>query len=210
MGIESDIWSLGCILYQLIYGRPPFAHLTTTEKLKAIPNQHYAIPYPTHSDVAAVEVAKVCLVREPQRRPLISALLAHRYLSVAHHPAESPPAISDDSGRVESARDLNSTAPVLTQVGRGTITRESSKLKRIPERAPLTALSPSLKRQMLSLQKGTRGDKWMRPKQDTPEKQDLRSVLERRIGAMRKFLDNPLDALPSPTQAEDLSESSFW
>jgi serine/threonine-protein kinase TTK/MPS1 len=25
LGRASDIWSLGCILYQIVFGRPPFA-----------------------------------------------------------------------------------------------------------------------------------------------------------------------------------------
>eukprot|EP00510_Aplanochytrium_minuta_P002063 CAMPEP_0184022432 /NCGR_PEP_ID=MMETSP0954-20121128/10600_1 /TAXON_ID=627963 /ORGANISM="Aplanochytrium sp, Strain PBS07" /LENGTH=607 /DNA_ID=CAMNT_0026304801 /DNA_START=199 /DNA_END=2022 /DNA_ORIENTATION=- len=46
LGRESDVWSLGCILYQMIYGHPPFHHLKIFEKLRAIPDPKYEIPYP--------------------------------------------------------------------------------------------------------------------------------------------------------------------
>ncbi len=38
-----------------------------------------------------------------------------------------------------------------------------------------------------------RGKRWMKPKGLTPEKHDLKSVIEKRIGAMRKFLDEEQD-----------------
>ncbi|KAG6844604.1 hypothetical protein H0H87_005538 [Tephrocybe sp. NHM501043] len=49
VGRPSDIWSLGCILYQMIYGCPPFQHLNVYQKMKAIPDSAHVIDFPEYS-----------------------------------------------------------------------------------------------------------------------------------------------------------------
>ncbi|KAG6903125.1 hypothetical protein C0995_004672 [Termitomyces sp. Mi166 len=49
VGRPSDIWSLGCILYQMIYGMPPFQHLNVYQKMKAIPDAAHVIDFPEYS-----------------------------------------------------------------------------------------------------------------------------------------------------------------
>lgn len=85
LGRSSDVWSLGCILYQLIYGRPPFAEYTRLEqKLFAILNPSHDISYPLSADGdhAAIHSIKGCLQRIPKDRVSISELYTHPYLKI--------------------------------------------------------------------------------------------------------------------------------
>lgn len=85
LGRASDIWSLGCILYQIIFTRPPFAALNTIQKLAAIPNPKFEIQYPPCEDIDAVQSIKACLIRNPKERsPIVGerGLLGMKYLTI--------------------------------------------------------------------------------------------------------------------------------
>ena len=116
LGKQSDIWSLGCILYQLLFGKPPFSALNTIQKLHAIPNPKFQISYPSHHDVDAVDTIKLCLERDPKKRIAIAGeggLLASPFLKVASGGAAGvvptagppPPAPSHSNDSTKSPLD---------------------------------------------------------------------------------------------------------
>lgn len=80
VGRASDIWSLGCILYQMVYGRTPFFTLPFIQKMHAITNPNYAIEFPPLANGELVHAIQRCLDRNPKTRATMQELLQHPFL----------------------------------------------------------------------------------------------------------------------------------
>ncbi|KAB1281883.1 Serine/threonine-protein kinase PLK4 [Camelus dromedarius] len=96
-GLESDIWSLGCMFYTLLIGRPPFDTDTVKNTLNKVVLADYEMP--TFLSREAKDLIHQLLRRNPADRLSLSSVLDHPFMS------RNASTKSKDSGTVEDSID---------------------------------------------------------------------------------------------------------
>ncbi|XP_056142922.1 dual specificity protein kinase Ttk [Lampris incognitus] len=88
---KGDVWSLGCILYCMTYGKTPFQSIANQiTKLHAIVDPSHKIEFPNIAEGDLLDVLKRCLVRNPKERISIAELLEHPYLQLLPQTPSEP------------------------------------------------------------------------------------------------------------------------
>ncbi|XP_049626150.1 serine/threonine-protein kinase PLK4 [Suncus etruscus] len=96
-GLESDVWSLGCMFYTLLIGRPPFDTDTVKNTLNKVVLADYDVPAFLSQD--AKDLIRQLLRRNPADRLSLSSVLDHPFMSCHCSPK------SKDVGTVEDSID---------------------------------------------------------------------------------------------------------
>ncbi|XP_072505319.1 serine/threonine-protein kinase PLK3 [Notamacropus eugenii] len=88
-GPESDVWSLGCVMYTLLCGNPPFETADLKETYRCIKQVQYTLP--TYLSASARHLLGSILRPVPQDRPSLEEILQHEFFTKGYTPAQLPP-----------------------------------------------------------------------------------------------------------------------
>jgi len=125
-GKPSDLWAFGCIIYQLLVGRPPFKAATEYLTFQKIVSLEYE--FPVGFPPAARDLVERCLVLDPSRRLTVEHIKNHEFfdgqafgkelwrtkaprLRPYVPPAQEPQIIQLNGGASSSPRPISTSRP---------------------------------------------------------------------------------------------------
>lgn len=142
-GLEADVWGLGCMLYTLLVGKPPFDTDAVKSTLTRVVMADYKIP--SHLSANAKDLIDKLLKKNPKERIKLRDIVKHPFMSSLEKPKifNVKGSMSSDSGLGSSGRiscasgqmrlrsrseERTSCAPLLSNFsyGRGTTASATS------------------------------------------------------------------------------------
>uniref|UniRef100_A0A3P9ACL5 Serine/threonine-protein kinase PLK n=1 Tax=Esox lucius TaxID=8010 RepID=A0A3P9ACL5_ESOLU len=102
-GCESDVWALGCVMYTMLLGRPPFETTNLKETYRCIREARYSLPSSLTSP--AKQLISSMLAKSPADRPHLEDILRHDFVTQGFTPDKL------SASCCHTAPDLNHASP---------------------------------------------------------------------------------------------------
>ncbi|KAK9968807.1 hypothetical protein ABG768_003111 [Culter alburnus] len=102
-GCESDIWALGCVMYTMLLGRPPFETTNLKETYRCIREARYSMP--SSLSPQAKHLISSMLAKNPVDRPQLDDILRHDFFCQGFTPDRL------SANCCHAAPDLHHTSP---------------------------------------------------------------------------------------------------
>ncbi|XP_063962320.1 serine/threonine-protein kinase PLK1-like isoform X2 [Lytechinus pictus] len=119
---EADVWALGCIMYTMLVGRPPFETSSLKETYARIKHNKYHFPE-TLSPVAK-EIISDLLSSDPEERPPLEVVIDHEFFTQGFVPETLSPTAC------VTAPDFPITKVLISDRKGELVTNEFCRLKR--------------------------------------------------------------------------------
>ncbi|XP_047493190.1 serine/threonine-protein kinase PLK1-like isoform X1 [Penaeus chinensis] len=120
---EVDVWSLGCILYTLLVGKPPFETQTLKDTYMRIKKNEYHIP--SRIGPLARSLIQRLLQGDPTRRPNVDSILADDFMTMGYIPTRLPTSCLTMAPRFDSRCSIVATRKPLLEIN----TKDGSPIK---------------------------------------------------------------------------------
>uniref|UniRef100_A0A671MGV1 Serine/threonine-protein kinase PLK n=1 Tax=Sinocyclocheilus anshuiensis TaxID=1608454 RepID=A0A671MGV1_9TELE len=102
-GCESDVWALGCVMYTMLLGRPPFETTNLKETYRCIREARYSMP--SSLSPQAKHLISSMLAKNPMDRPQLDDILRHDFFCQGFTPDRL------SANCCHAAPDLHHTSP---------------------------------------------------------------------------------------------------
>ncbi|XP_043230271.1 serine/threonine-protein kinase PLK1-like [Amphibalanus amphitrite] len=139
-GYEADTWAMGCIMYAMLVGQPPFETETLNETYKRITNNQYTLP-PQLSPAASDLIARL-LHPSPRMRPTTAEMLQHQFFHSGQLMTTLPVSCCTHAPKLAPPAAVRPASQVLEHIGVGEVEPPLHAMRLPSSRSEVKLVSP--------------------------------------------------------------------